>query len=62
MFANSAIVVFGALRVNLYCLFPSDSAAVHRDAAAELERMTKSKQTKRAHSDVNPNGPTSSGS
>lgn len=40
----------------------ADTAAVHRDAAAELERMTKTKQTKRAHSDVNPNGPTSSGS
>lgn len=48
--------------VTVIWLFISDTAAVHRDAAAELERMTKTKQTKRAHSDVNPNGPTSSGS
>ena len=37
-----------------------DSTGAHREAAAaELEKMTKSKQTKRAHSDVNPNGPSS---
>jgi len=36
--------------------FLSDTAGVH----AELEKMTKTqKQTKRAQSDVNPNGPSS---
>ncbi|KAK3610371.1 hypothetical protein CHS0354_008647 [Potamilus streckersoni] len=37
----------------------SDSTAA-RDAAAELERMTKSKPSKRALSETNPNGPSSS--
>lgn len=57
-FRNNLIscVISQVLVLISFVLSLSDTAGVH----AELEKMTKStKQTKRAHSDVNPNGPSS---